>query len=229
VAIEQCYRRALELDPMIASTHLYFGIFLSTRGRVDEAIPRYRRALELDPLSPSINSRLGMELVGLGKIEDGLEYLRKTVELNPWQFNARVRLGWGYVALGDLDAAYGEFEAAEQISPRSVHSLAGLGFVAARRDDKVRTRDLLDSMLPLAETDGYPFGVAVVYVGLEDRDHALEWLEKTARQTRSLHTTGPFGIRAPLYDWLRDDPRFAALERDVAATMKPGRPIEDEP
>jgi DNA-binding winged helix-turn-helix (wHTH) protein/Tfp pilus assembly protein PilF len=224
VAIERSYRRSLELDRTIATAHLHFANFLSTRGRTLEALPEYRRALELDPLSPSINSRLGMELFSLGKRDEGLEYLRKTVELNPWQFNARLRLAWAYVELGDLDMAEHEFAAAERISPDSVRSQAGLAFVAARKGDTARARALLDALLPAAQALDDPLDVAIVYVGLEDRENSIEWLARTAHQTRALHTTAPWGIRAPLYDWLRDDPRFVQIERDVAATLNSGEP-----
>ena len=225
VTIEQSYRRAFDLDDTLASAHLYFANFLAARGRSDEAVPQFRRALELDPLSPSINSRLGMELIALGMTEEGLEHLRKTVELDPWQFNARLRLGWAYVALGDLDAADDAFEAAERISPNSAPSQGGLAFIAARKGDTARARALLDDLLPLAASVDAPFFIALVYVGLEDRENSIEWLAKTARQTRTLHQIGLWGIQSPLYDWLRDDPRFAQIEREIAATTKPGQPM----
>jgi DNA-binding winged helix-turn-helix (wHTH) protein/Tfp pilus assembly protein PilF len=225
VAIEQSYRRSLELDPSIASTHLQFANFLSTRGRTLEALPEYRHALELDPLSPSINSRIGMELFSLGRRDEGLDYLRKTVELNPWQFNSRVRLGWAFVELGDLDAADREFAAAELISPNNTRSQAGLAFVAARKGDTARAQALLGALLPAAEALDDPLDVAIVYVGLKDRESSIEWLTKTAQQTRALHATAPWGIRAPLYDWLRGDARFAEIEREIAATLNSGQPI----
>jgi DNA-binding winged helix-turn-helix (wHTH) protein/Tfp pilus assembly protein PilF len=225
VAIEQTYRRSLELDAAIASTHLQFANFLSTRGRTLEALPEYRRALELDPLSPSINSRLGMELFSLGNRDEGLDYLRKTVELNPWQFNSRIRLAWAHVELGDLDAAEREFAAAEQISPRSTRSKAGLAFVAARKGDTARAEALLDALLPAAEALDDPFDVAIVYVGLKDRENSIVWLARTAERTAALHMKAPWGIRAPLYDWLRDDPRFMRIERDISATLTRGQPI----
>jgi DNA-binding winged helix-turn-helix (wHTH) protein/Tfp pilus assembly protein PilF len=219
VAIEQSYRRSLELDPAAAATHLQLANFLSTRGRTPEALTEYRRALELDPLSPSINSRLGMELFSLGNKDEGLDYLRKTVEINPWQFNSRIRLGWAQVELGDLDAAEREFAAAEQISPSSTRSQAGLAFVAARKGDTARAEALLDALLPTSDALDDPFDVAIVYVGLNDKERSIEWLGRTAQRTMALHTTAPWGIRAPLYDWLRDDPRFVEIEREITATF----------
>ena len=222
VAIEQSYRRSLGLDPANASARLQFANFLSTRGRTLEALPEYRRALELDPLSPSINSRLGMELFSLGQREEGLAYLQKTTELHPWQFNARLRLGWAYVELGDLDAANHEFAAAERISVDSMWPKAGLAFVAARRGDRARASTLLDIILQAADSSGDPLEVAIVYVGLEDRENSIEWLARAAHQPGGLHTTAPWGIKAPLYDWLRDDPRFVQIERGIDIAMSRG-------
>ena len=226
LAIEQAYRRALDLDPEDASARLFYGNFLSTRSRGGEAVVQYRVAIALDPLSPSINSRLGMELIALGMTADGLDYLRRTVELDPWQFNAHVRLGWGYLALGELDAAELAFGSAERISPNSARSQAGLAFVAARQGDTERAHALLRDVIPLAESIGDPFEVAIVYVGLQDRENSITWLAKTARETRTLHRTGPWGIGAPIYDWLRSDARFAEIERNITAASVPGPPTE---
>jgi len=226
VAIEQSYRRAIALEPRDANAYLFLGNFLSTRDRNSEAVSQYRLALQLDPLSPSINSRMGMELIALGNFEEGLAFLRKTVELDPWQFNAHVRLGWGYVVTDDLDAANSAFETAEQISPDSLRSLAGLAFVAARKGDVAGARTLLDAMLPRAEAIDDPLDIAIVYVALADRERSLEWLGKAARQSRSLRMTGPWGIQTPLYDWLRDDVRFAQIEREVAKRASPGTRLQ---
>lgn len=222
LAIEQSYRRGLELDPADADAHLQFGNFLSKRGRTDEALVEFQAALKLDPLSPSVNSRLGQELMGVGRTTDGLELLRRTVELDPFQFNARVRLGWGYVAVGDLASAEREFAAAEEISPQSRSAVSALGYVAARRGDEEQARGLLAALLSAADSTDDPSHVAIVYVGLRQREESLEWLERTVQRTRVLHGRPPWGLHAPIYDWLRDDPRFRRLEQEVEAASVGG-------
>ncbi|HEY9183649.1 MAG TPA: tetratricopeptide repeat protein, partial [Gammaproteobacteria bacterium] len=229
LVIESSYQRALELDGTDANAHLFFGNFLSTRGRNAEAIGEFRLALASNPLSPSANSRLGMELMAIGDVDEGIEFLRKTVELDPWQFNAQVRLGWGYLALADLDAAELAFQAAERISPDSMQSEAGLAVAAARRGDVARARALLERMLPAASASEDPFGVAMVYVALKDTELSIEWLRRTARTSRTLHMAGQWGIRSSIYDWLRGDPRFAEIEREVSATAKPAQEAGNGP
>jgi DNA-binding winged helix-turn-helix (wHTH) protein/Tfp pilus assembly protein PilF len=226
LAIEQSYRRGLELDPADSEAHLQFGIFLAKRGRSDEALTQFRMALELDPLSPSVNSRLAQELMGAGQTVEGLELLRRTVELDPFQFNARVRLGWGYLTVGNLDAAEQEFSAANRISPDAPSALSGLAYVAARRGDTRTARGLLDRLLSITQTSGDPFHVAIVYVGLRERDESLDWLERSVQETRALHGRPPWGLHAPMYDWLRGEARFKRLEQELGALSKGGSPVD---
>jgi hypothetical protein len=63
----------------------------------------------------------------------------------------------------------------------------------------------------------------MIYVALQEPDSSIEWLMKAARSTRRLHMAGDWGIGSPVYDWLRGDPRFAEVEREVASTAKPAR------
>ncbi|HEU0225052.1 MAG TPA: tetratricopeptide repeat protein [Steroidobacteraceae bacterium] len=229
LAIEQSYRRGLELEPADADVHLQFGNFLAKRGRSEEALAHFRVALELDPLSPSVNSRLGQELMAAGRTDEGLELIRRTVELDPFQFNARFRLGWAYVTVGDLEAAEREFSAADRISPNSPPALSGLAFTAARRGDAVRARALLDRVLPIARSNDDSFHVAIVYVGLKEREASLEWLAKTVQGTRILHGKPPWGLHAQIYDWLRDDARFRQLEQEIVMTPFGGQLGESVP
>jgi hypothetical protein len=40
---------------------------------------------------------------------------------------------------------------------------------------------------------------------------------------------GQWGIHSPIYDWLRGDPRFVELEREIAATVQPGSEAASPP
>ena len=53
-----------------------------------------------------------------------------------------------------------------------------------------------------------PTVVSWIYSHLGERDRAFEWLEKGYDQR---DCTLGFGLRAPLYDVIRDDPRFGDL------------------
>jgi TolB-like protein/DNA-binding winged helix-turn-helix (wHTH) protein/Tfp pilus assembly protein PilF len=218
--IEREYLLALRLNPASADTRHGYGNFLSNRGRSDEAIAQYREALLLDPLSPNIAGRLGMVLAANGQVDEGMDFMRRAVEIEPWQFNAHVRLGWAYAAFGRYEEATSAFAVAEQVSPGSPQTLAGRSFVAARSGHKARATAVLAELQAQAEAIDAPFLVAIVYVGLQDRDGALEWLERAASSSNMPNMGGLFGLDKPVYDWLRNDPRFERI-RELAD--RPGR------
>ena len=209
--IEREYLLALRLNPASADTRHAYASFLSNRRRSDEAIAQYREALRLDPLSPNFMGRLGMDLAVNGQVEEGMDLMRRAVEIEPWQYNAHLRLGWAYALFGQYEEATRAFAVAEQVSPGSPQTLAGRSFVAARSGDKATATAGLEELQARAEAIDAPFLVAIVYVGLQDRDGALEWLERAASSSNMPSMGGWFGLDEPVYDWLREDPRFEQI------------------
>jgi hypothetical protein len=57
--------------------------------------------------------------------------------------------------------------------------------------------------------------VAIIYIGLGEKDQALQWLEKAYDER--LWEMGMLKV-APVFDPLRSDPRFAVLLRRVKLT-----------
>ena len=217
--IEHEFQLALSLNPASADTHHSYGNFLSTRRRSDEAVTQYREALLLDPLSPNIVGRLGTELVAIGQVEEGMDLMRRAVELEPWQFNAHLRLGWAYAAFERYEEAAGAFAVAEKVSPGSPQALSGRSYVAARSGDRAAATAALGELQAQAEAIDAPFLVAIVYVGLHDRNGALAWLERTATTSSVILRPGSlYGLDKPMYDWLRDDLRFKQIRQTLEET-----------
>jgi hypothetical protein len=55
------------------------------------------------------------------------------------------------------------------------------------------------------------FDIAVIYVGLHDKDSAMQWLEK-AYDERTMRLEQ---VTEPAFDSLRSDPRFIDLEKRI--------------
>jgi TolB-like protein/DNA-binding winged helix-turn-helix (wHTH) protein/Tfp pilus assembly protein PilF len=218
--IEREFMLALRLNPASADTHHGYASFLSTRRRSDEAVAQFREALLLDPLSPNIVGRLGAELAAIGQVDEGMDFMRRAVELEPWQFNAHLRLGWAYAAFDRYEEATEAFAIAEQVSPGSPQALSGRSYVAARSGDKAGATAALGELQALAEAADAPWLVAIVYVGLQDRNGALKWLERTVVSSSSIiiRPNSLYGLDRPIYDWLREDPRFQQIQQSVEAT-----------
>ena len=78
--------------------------------------------------------------------------------------------------------------------------------VAGRKEDALRV--LGDLQKRSKERRVSPYSIALVYVGLGDKDHAFEWLERAyAERSPQLVVLKV----EPRLDGIRSDPRFGAL------------------
>jgi Tfp pilus assembly protein PilF len=117
-----------------------------------------------------------------------------------------------YDVCGELSKAAGEAQTAMILSKGSLQFAAQLGYASARAGDHV-TASRIVRQLVLASTKKYvsPYWIAMIYVGLDDKPHAFEWLRKclTERSGRlSELLDSPF-------DKLRTDRRFERFTRGV--------------
>ena len=198
---EREFKRALELNPDYATAHQWYGVFLSTTGRLDEGTVELRRAQQLDPASLPINADLGRHLCNARRWYDqGIEQLQKTIELDPDWPRARFFLAQCYEQKGMYDEAIRETERAGAGWPQLARLYARVG----RRDEALRI------LAEMKERPNSPVVFASVYAALGDKEQAFEWLEKAFAERHP----GLRGLKTnPHFDGLRSDPRFADLLR----------------
>ena len=209
---EREFERAIELNPGYATARQWHAHNLVVQGRLDEALTEARKAVELDPLSLVINNSLGRVLYFRRRLDEAAEQSRKAAEIDPGFLNTYYRLGMVYAAKGDFRAAVAEYE---KLHGEAAVSLAPalLGNALGRSGDAAGARRMLDRLTTLSKKRYVPAAhVALVYMGLGDKDQAFRWLEK-ARDERSDFLR--FLQVDPLFDPLRSDPRFADLVKSV--------------
>ena len=205
------FQRAIELNPNYATAHQWYGNGnLRFMGRFDEAIAEMKRAQELDPLSLVINSDVGVTYISARQYDQAIEQLRKTTEMDQGFYYAHWNLGIAYEMKGSLQEALAEYQKARQLTddPRTL-ALLGHGLaVSGKRDEALRMLDQLKEMAKQRYVPAYSF--TIVYVGLGEKDQALQWLEREY-QDRAVEL---LSLKVdPLLDSLRSDPRFADLVR----------------
>ncbi len=84
---------------------------------------------------------------------------------------------------------------------------------AGRRDEALRTVDGLKERSKREYVN--PYGIALAYVGLADKDQAFAWLHRACEEYSGWLL---FAKLEPLLDPLRPDPRFAAVLRKLGLT-----------
>lgn len=211
---ENEFKRAIALNPNYATAHHGYAILL-LGDRNQEGLDQVQQALRLDPVSPNINGLFGELLMERRQFDEALDQFRKTVELDPQQFNSRIRLGFAYAVLHRYTDAENEFKKAEEISPGSVSSLSAIAYIYGLEGRKTQAERMLPQVMRLAEKAAHPWMVSIVYVGLDDKNEAVSWLEKAYQQGDFY-----FDLENPLLDPLRSDSRFQDLERRVKATQQ---------
>ena len=213
-ASETKFKRALELDPDSADTHLLYAHLLSNTERHAEALVEARRARELDPLNLRINTLEGSFLIHAGRTDEALTRLQETLEVDPNYYLAHLIASSAYIEKGMYSEAISEARRAREIAgDRGTRAEANLGYALAKSGKEAEARSVLEGLLKSsAERYVSPYHIALVYNGLGERNEALAWLERAYAQRK----LGMVFLKVePKWNDLRDDPRFQDLLRRV--------------
>jgi serine/threonine-protein kinase len=209
------FRRGLALDSNYATGHQWYAEVLIITGRVREAVKELERARDLEPLSPVINAELGYTLGLAGRYQEGILAGQRAVELDSTLWTGHAFLAFTRVAAGEYPAAVSGFQRAVRLGQGIDPLLGSLAFVLAKSGNTDSARAVLAPAEARAKgRGGSPVAMAMGYTGLGERDKALDWLERAAREKDPWLYA--MSINAPVFDALRADPRFA----DAARTMK---------
>ncbi len=211
VAAENEFRRSIEINPNYAMAHSWYAEALAAMGRFPEAVEETQRALNIDPLSQIVNSNAGWTLCLAGQTEVAIQTLKKAIEMDPNFPRSHFRLGIVYQSKKLNDQAIAEFKKAVQLSGGNAYYEASLGNAYAVSGHMSEARQLLQSLRKRSATEQIPaFAFALVYAGLNDKDAAFNWLEKTPND----HSTSmAFAMIDPSLATIRSDPRFAGLAK----------------
>jgi tetratricopeptide (TPR) repeat protein len=209
---EQEFRRAISLNPNDPITRCWFAMFFAAIGRHDEALEQAQLAVELDPASPIVNTALGRILYFNRQYDQSIVVFRKVLAQDQQFGRGYADLGMAYAAKGDFSDAILEFKKDQQLSGSDSNLDGLLGYSQALSGNTAAARRLLDELTRQSQLQSGPaYNIALIYIGLGNHEHALEWLAK-AYQDRS-STYMAFAKTDPLLDPLRSDPRFADLLR----------------
>lgn len=204
--------RALELDP--ASPEVRFHRILAVlmpEGRLDEACLETEELLRADPLSCRLRCWLALYLLFSRRPEAAINQCRQIIAQEPRYPISYQVLGFSLGFTGKRDEAMAAFAGFMERSGRSHHALSSMGWVFARAGRIEEARAML-AELHARTHHGFvpPMALAFVYLGLDELDAAIEWLERGI-EARDLYA--PMVGHLPLYDPLRRHPRYPALLR----------------
>ena len=209
---EKEFQLALELNPNFADGHDAYATYLAAMERHAESAAHVERAEELDPLSLPILADAAWVFYCARQYDRAMEASRRAVELDPRFWPAYTYLGLAYEKMGRFPEAIAALEKARQLDDNTaIFEMLGGAYAASGRKDDARK---VLSELTERSKQRYvcPYEVATVYVGLGEKESALQWLQK-AEEDRA--DCVPWMRPDPKLDPLRGDPRFQDLMRRV--------------
>jgi adenylate cyclase len=209
------FDRAIELNPNLAWAYEIYAWFLGGLGRLDEAIAKDKQAIELDPLNSFFQAALAYFLYHARRYDDAIVQIKRTLELDAASTLARHLLGCCLLWKGDTAGAIAEFQ-------RSKIMVAGawyqglLGYAYAISGNRSKAEQILRELQQMAKRQ-YVSSTAFadILLGLGEKEKALDWLEKSYQDQES----ACWYLKVdPIYDRVRNEPRFQALVQKVFAS-----------
>jgi serine/threonine protein kinase/Tfp pilus assembly protein PilF len=212
-AAEVHFEQALAVNPSYVRNHAFYPLYLSSRGRSEEAVTVAKCALDLDPASPAVSHVLAVQFYLSRQFDQAIEQSHKTLEMDPHYAVAYAMLGQAYASKGCYRQALPDLDKHLELSGGSAAALALLGYAHARLGERNEALRILDELGAVSKRSFVTaFFFALVYAGLEDKDHAFLWLEKACEER--FNRLAYVKVEA-LWDSLRSDLRFAELLRRV--------------
>ncbi|MEW6131044.1 MAG: protein kinase [Acidobacteriota bacterium] len=205
---EKEYRLAIAKNINYATAHHWYGIFLSSMGRHDEAYVTLKKAVELDPLSMIINTGLGRALCSARRYDEAALQLQKTLAIEPNFAEGHFQLALVYEGQGKYTEAAAAFTRALELfqDPTMKGWVAREYAIAGKRTEATK---ILNELQTLGKQQYVsPYMIAIVYAAMNERDRAFEWLDKVCEE-KSYYVVW---LKVdPVFDGFRSDPRFQSI------------------
>ena len=203
---EKEYKRAIELDPNYATAHHWYAEELSLVGRFEEALSEIERARQLDPLSLIIATDRAAILYYARQYDASIQQFRVVLDMEPGFPRSRMienvfaQKKMFREAFADADRWRSFGEGAWSVSVK--------GYLYGCTNEKEKALEQLS--LLHRKYNRFPaatFLSALPYVGMDDKENALFWLERSLAD----HSISTAVAVEPMFDPLRNEKRFQAI------------------
>ncbi len=203
---ERELRHAIELSPSLAIAPYYLGVAFVRQGRLDEALAELLKARELDPLSSIMARAVALPSYFKRDYKRAFELLREANELGP-ALSATWEIGL-YIRNGSLSEAFAEIEKAKGVRKNDPLFIYSTGMAYAASGKQAEALQIIKELEAISGASlSTAHWIAKIYATLSDKEMAFSWLERGL-------ATGALGVfykDEPVWDPIRDDPRFATL------------------
>ncbi len=206
---ETLLRRAVAIESNNAGALHWLSHVLSWQGEHAEALRWAKRAVEVDPLSRLMHMNLSYIYMDAGDFENSIRTANEVWERDPNYPELMGNLFLIYLRAGRPADGATALQLWAALTKRDLEATDQLGrlFVRHHQGEPVQvSRDLLDRAEFVLEDVGQ------IYAFFGEAENTLTALDQAVRERSGARSALSMKVN-PLYDFLRDDPRFTALLR----------------
>lgn len=142
VESEECFRRALAINPNCLIAHIHYSQLLIVLSRFSEALEHLQQVMIIDPFSFSTDIQLGRLFFGMGRNEMAISYLNDALDLEPANYEALVLLGIVLAEIGNYDEALAVFHKSLSVHDY-LESRAMIGYIHALEGNRNKARQII--------------------------------------------------------------------------------------
>ena len=210
---EQEFKKGRELNPGSPFVHEWYAYYLSGMGKNDDALAELKRAQALDPLSDVVNIVYGLNYCFSNEYDRALEKAKQMIQQDPNLWFGHFYAGWAMARQKKYDEAIKELSEAIRLGA-SPYAHGYLGYAYALSGQTGKAKEVVQQMEARSKEVYVPlYQIALVYVGLGDREKVIQLLQTSLRD----HEEIVFFLKVDsTWDSVKPDPRFQEMMKKAA-------------
>lgn len=210
---EREFQRAIQLDPSHSQARYWYGRFLGTMGRHQEASDQMQRALVLDPLTTTVHDAAAMQWFYSHQFDKMIEQANKILELDSRDYRAYEHLAVAYLFTKRFEQAHSAAQQGLALLPREPLFIMLLAIAQDRLGRTRESAEMLGELERMSRESYVPHVFqAVAYSQLGKKEQALKWLQVGYRNR------DPYMVMLKVLPWF-DPIRSDALFQDLLRRM----------
>jgi serine/threonine-protein kinase len=210
-AAEREYLRAIELNPDYAQAYYSYSHLLAITGRYEEALAQSLKFQELDPFSSLADVNIARVFYYAQRYDESYEQLNKALDKDSNNTGVKYYIGLIHLQKGKYEEALKIFEKlyASDKKEQKMLAAAVLGYTYGKMNRRADVLKVLNDLEKLAKNEYIPpREIAIIYLGLNEKDKAIDLLEKSFQERSSASASTNVD---PLFGDLHIDARFQAI------------------
>ena len=212
---ESSIRKAIVLNPNFADAYLLYEEILIITGRMKEAMEQVELALKLDPLNPLSKTEFGLTSYFSRRYDDAINAFKEVLKTNPANELALENLPGAFHQIGKQKEEMEAWKSYYSIIFKDFANVFDEGYAKAGYVGAMNLE--ADTLVAQSKTKNInPWEIALIYSCAGNKERAMDMLERGYKA----HDPNMVFMLYPVFDILRNEPRFQELARMVSVPYR---------